>query len=220
MKILIAEVVLEKYTARRPDLEGLEITKGELSNLSGVKADSVLKELNFQGVLSSPNAPLLLLLSMGQTCLFSFLGVSNITLLLVLLVEFIWIIFIACIIKISNPISLVNLHQEVYGFNKVIKDINIIDELEAVGNSVSVSDRIKVIEALSLTSKDLVPALKTERILRENKDFNPELFAVDLTALRALQVSEQASEYGRLFNETLQIAVDVQEEMRKLQGQR
>jgi hypothetical protein len=39
-------------------------------------------------------------------------------------------------------------------------------------------------------------------------------------ALTALQVSDQASEQGRLLNEALQIVVDVREEMRKLQNQR
>jgi hypothetical protein len=38
--------------------------------------------------------------------------------------------------------------------------------------------------------------------------------------VRALQVSQEASEYGQLLNEALQIGVSVQEEMRKLQGQR
>jgi hypothetical protein len=33
-------------------------------------------------------------------------------------------------------------------------------------------------------------------------------------------VNDQASEHGRMLNEALQIAVDVQEQMRKLQNQR
>lgn len=66
-------------------------------------------------------------------------------------------------------------------------------------------------------------ALKTERILRENKDIinmRPELFENNLIALRTLQVSEQATESGQLLNEALQVAVGVQEEMKKLQNQR
>jgi hypothetical protein len=39
-------------------------------------------------------------------------------------------------------------------------------------------------------------------------------------ALNALQINDKASEHGRLLNEALQIVVDVQEEMRKLQDQR
>ncbi len=68
----------------------------------------------------------------------------------------------------------------------------------------------------------MIRALKTERILRENKNFiisNNELFANNLPTLSAMQVSEQASEHGRLLNEALQIALDVQLEMKRLQSQ-
>ncbi|MEH2268850.1 MAG: hypothetical protein V7K68_10505, partial [Nostoc sp.] len=84
-------------------------------------------------------------------------------------------------------------------------------------------EREGVIEALQLTKTDLVRALKTERILRENKSFilgNTELFVNNLATLTAMQVTEQATEHGRLLNEALQIALDVQHEMKRLQTQR
>jgi hypothetical protein len=71
--------------------------------------------------------------------------------------------------------------------------------------------------------EDIIRALKIERILRENAKFiklNTQLFESNLMALTALQVSDQASEHGRFLKEALQIVVDVQEEMRKLQSQR
>ena len=86
----------------------------------------------------------------------------------------------------------------------------------------SLKERKKVLEALKLTRNDLVRALKTERILRENKNFivsRAELFINNLATLTAMQVSEQATEHGRLLNEALQIALDVQQEMRSLQSQ-
>jgi len=64
--------------------------------------------------------------------------------------------------------------------------------------------------------------LRTERILRENKNFilsNTELFNNNLATLTAMQVTEQATEHGRLLNEALQIALDVQYEMKTLQSQ-
>lgn len=111
-----------------------------------------------------------------------------------------------------------NLVSEVAKYNKVIKDIDIFDQLEAVGNPISFSDRNGVISALAIAKRDLVRALKTERILRDNPEFNPALFEIDLSAFQALQISERASEYGRLFNITMQIAIDVQREMQELQG--
>lgn len=119
--------------------------------------------------------------------------------------------------------SLKVLLNDVDRYNAVIKAIDINDQIEAAGNpGVSLKERKKVLEALKLTRNDLVRALKTERILRENKKFivsRAELFINNLATLTAMQVSEQASEHGRLLNEALQIALDVQQEMRSLQSQ-
>nr|WP_211173399.1 hypothetical protein [Brasilonema bromeliae] len=119
--------------------------------------------------------------------------------------------------------SLKILLNDVERYNAVIKAIDINDQIEAAGNSgVNLKERNKVIEALKLTRNDLVRALKTEKILRENKKFivsKLELFADNLATLTAMQVSEQASEHGRLLNEALQIALDVQQEMKSLQSQ-
>ncbi|GAA6615813.1 hypothetical protein [Scytonema sp. NUACC26] len=119
--------------------------------------------------------------------------------------------------------SLKILLNDVERYNAVVKAIDINDQIEAAGNpGVSLKERQKVLEALELTRSDLIRALKTERILRENKKFiisRSELFANNLATLTAMQVSEQASEHGRLLNEALQIALDVQYEMKSLQSQ-
>ncbi len=69
----------------------------------------------------------------------------------------------------------------------------------------------------------MVRALKTERILRDNKELlanNHELSINNLSNLQAMLVSTEASEYAQLLNQSLQIAMDVQAEVRKLQSQR
>ncbi|MEH1965439.1 hypothetical protein [Nostoc sp.] len=120
--------------------------------------------------------------------------------------------------------SLQILLNEVNRYNTVIKVIDINDQIEEAGNpEVVIKEREGVLEALKLTKADLVRALKTEKILRENKSFilsNTELFVNNLATLTAMQVTEQASEHGRLLNEALQIALDVQHEMKRLQTQR
>jgi hypothetical protein len=127
------------------------------------------------------------------------------------------------VIKENITPSLRILLSDVERYNNVIKAININDQIEAAGNvDVRIRERKKVLDALKLTRTDLIRALKTERILRENKNFiisNTELFANNLPTLSAMQVSEQASEHGRLLNEALQIALDVQLEMKRLQSQ-
>jgi hypothetical protein len=125
------------------------------------------------------------------------------------------------LLKKNMTNSLQNLLNDVERYNAVIKAIYINDQIEEAGNpEVGITHRERVIQALNLTKLDLVRALKTERILRENKNFilsNADLFASNLAALTAIQVTEQATEHGRLLNEALQIALDVQYEMRRLQ---
>jgi hypothetical protein len=127
-------------------------------------------------------------------------------------------------LKTNMTNSLRILLNDVERYNAVIKAININDQIEAAGNpEVGIKQRERVVEALKITKNDLVRALKTEKILRENKTFilkNSELFVNNLATLTSMQVTEQASEHGRLLNEALQIALDVQYEMRKLQSQR
>ncbi|MEH1939941.1 MAG: hypothetical protein V7L01_06965 [Nostoc sp.] len=128
------------------------------------------------------------------------------------------------IVRNNMTSSLQILLNEVSRYNTVIRVININDQIEEAGNpEVVIKERDGVIEALKLTKSDLVRALKTERILRENKSFilsNTELFVNNLATLTAMQVNEQATEHGRLLNEALQIALDVQHEMKRLQTQR
>jgi predicted HNH restriction endonuclease len=116
---------------------------------------------------------------------------------------------------------LINLFDNVDRYNGIIKAIEINDKIEDAGNpQVKIGDRTKVIQALQLIREDLVRALKTEKILRENKKFvatNSELFATNLKTLSALQISDRASQKSRLLNEALQLALRVEAEMNKLQ---
>nr|WP_230967896.1 hypothetical protein [Nostoc sp. WHI] len=126
-------------------------------------------------------------------------------------------------VKLNMTNSLQILLNDVDRYNSVIRAIDINDQIQEAGNpEVVIKERERVIEALKLTKADLVRALKTERIMRENKSFilsNTELFVNNLATLTAMQVTEQANEHGRLLNEALQIALDVQLEMNRLQSQ-
>lgn len=55
--------------------------------------------------------------------------------------------------------------------------------------------------------------------MRDNKKLlanNQDVVVNNLANLQTLQVSSQAGEYGQLLNQSLQIALDVQAEIRKL----
>ena len=120
-------------------------------------------------------------------------------------------------LKLQNILELL---KEVRKHNQIITNLYTLDQLEAVGNPVKINDRVKVIEALRITREGLVRALKTEKILRENPNFKPEYFNIDLTSLQAEKTMVKAIEYAQLLDDAVQIGVSVQTEMRKLQNNR
>jgi hypothetical protein len=220
----------------QPDLQGLEISPGELRHFSGVDPTEVFRPSILQHPKERLNFLLQeFLLSLALTPIFvgllhvfvilPLIGGSVVATIVSLIVVPITVVAVRWFwLKRNSPGALCCLLDEVERYNAVIKAIHINDQLEAVGTTeISLSDRQKVIEALSLTREDLVKAIRAERILRENQSFlvnNPELLATNLRILETLQVNDRASEYGRLLNEALQIAAGVQEEMTKLQNKR
>ena len=224
----------ENWDSVQPDLVGLEITKGELKRLIGSDPDDIFRPSmlrNAQKRWSFFLNEILIGLALTPIIvgviytfvIFPTVGSSIPTAIALLIIVPILVAAGRWFLSQKNRSKLlVNLLDEVDKYHAVVNAIHINDQLEAAGTpGTSLSDRAKVIEGLQLTRDDLVRALKTERILRENKQVistNPELFANNLRTLQAMQTSSnQASEYGRLLNDALQIAVEVQAEMRKLQ---
>ncbi|MEW6492677.1 MAG: hypothetical protein AB1589_09235 [Cyanobacteriota bacterium] len=212
----------------QPDLQGLEITKGEIKHCSGVSINAVFKPPTFRKFLSEIGKTSLVILFIWCSGLI-LAGIFPEQLLALATID-----ALASLVLLADDLrkirfsyknrNLVRMFEDVKRFNFVIKAIDINDQIEAVGNhSVRLQNRERVIQALRIAREDIIRALRTERILRENKRFiqgNTQLFEANLMALTDLQMSDQATEYGRLLNEALQIVVNVQEEMKKLQDQR
>ncbi|NJL67747.1 MAG: hypothetical protein HC894_15190 [Microcoleus sp. SM1_3_4] len=209
----------------RADIQGLEITIGELKRLSGVAPDRtyrpptatkfVREGLKTLGLIVLVLISFFLLTEIFPSAYLFWIAI-HLTAAGGLIFEDAWKIR-----RSRTNKHLINLFDDVDRYNAIIKAIEINDRIEDAGNQeVKIADRAKVVRALQLIREDLVRAVKTERILRENKKFvaaNTELFATNLTALNGLQISNRASERGRLLNEALQLALEVQAEMKKLQ---
>lgn len=209
----------------RADIQGLQITVGELKHLSGAGPDRVYRPASATKFAREAlkTVGLIVLVLISCWLLVAIFPRAYVLWLALHLAAIVGLIFedawkIRC--SRQNP-HLINLFDDVDRYNGIIKAIEINDKIEDAGNvEVKIGDRAKVIQALQLIRDDLVRALKTERILRENKKFvatNSELFANNLRTLNALQISDRASEQGRLLNEALQLAIGVQAEMKKLQ---
>ncbi len=196
----------------RPDLEELEITRGELKKLTGVEGD-------------------------GCACLvFIFLVAVAIQVLLINIGYFIqippllstvlgfamssWFLWGIVSAYKQTQGSLNNLLIQVEKYNAVVEVIDVSDQLQEAGNLIELrSNREKVVELLKIARVQLVKALKTDRIIRDNKNLveNSELFLIEFTDLESVDATDVSSRDGKLVNEVLQIAANVQSEMRKLQ---
>ncbi|MGB0560645.1 MAG: hypothetical protein ACPGVO_02430 [Spirulinaceae cyanobacterium] len=113
------------------------------------------------------------------------------------------------------------LYVEVGKFNRIVRSLIVSDQLQQVGNpGLPATVRQNLRQALRLVRQDLIRALKTERILRENQDVIDELllgqadlFADNLASLRALQLESQAAEVGQSLTSAVQIALAVRERL-------
>lgn len=216
----------------RPDLMGLEISKGELRRLTGFDADdvfrpSILKDKDkIWGFLLNEMLVALALTPIIVGFLYVFIIKpmidSSILPVILLLITIPILVLVGRWVwrRFTCPQSLTILLDEVDKYHEVVQAIDISDRLASSGNKNSnIDDREKIISALQLIREDLVRALQTERILRDNKKLlanSQDLFINNLANLQALHLSERAGEYGNLLNQSLQIAVDVQEQVRKL----
>lgn len=117
-------------------------------------------------------------------------------------------------------ITLSHLLDEIDRFNEMVSAVEILEELGATQNStLNLENRQEVLEALHLTRESLVCGLMTERVMRKHQRFmsrRSEMFSSierNLATLQLLQVSDEASDYGRLLNEAIQIGTSVHREL-------
>lgn len=217
----------------QPDLLGLEFSKGELRRLTGVDPDNVFRASIFQNskkrlkFLSNEILIWFTISTIVIGLIYTFIVVFNIgspnqlAIALLILVPSVVAVGRWLWRKKTCPKRLKNLLDDVDKYHAVIEAIDSNDSLNAERAELNLNNRSLLIEALQLTREDLVKALKAERSLRSNNSsIAPELFNNNLQALTAIQASNQASEYGQILNEVLQINISIQQEMRKLQGKR
>ncbi len=117
-------------------------------------------------------------------------------------------------------IVLSHLLDEIDRFNETVAAVEILEELGSTQNShLNLENRQEVLEALHLTRESLVCGLMTERVMRKHQRFmarRQEMFSSierNLATLQRLQVSDEASDYGRLLNDAIQIGTSVHYEL-------
>ena len=231
----------------RPDLENAIVTESELEAIAGVDVNDLGLSLAFRLSLLQ-NFNQLLSFAITQLFILGvfLILITPVGILLVrnsglsgyeMATTFYFLLFtggIAGVATLSLNLYLwkraqkfqtfLTLLDEIKKYNEVVRSLDILDAIEAAGAETQLSDRQEVIEAISITRESLIGSLRTERILRENQDLidrRYELFAKienNLATLNHLQISDEATEYGRLLNQALKIGVSVDREIRRLQN--
>lgn len=231
----------------RPDLENAIVTPRELEAIAGVDVNDMGFSLAFRRSFLQ-NVNQLLSFAIAQLFILGlfFILLTPIGILMVrnfglsgeeMATTFYFLLFsggIAGVASLSLNLYLwkrsqkfqtfLTLVDEIQKYNEVVRSLDILDKIEAAGAEIQLSDRQEVIEALHITRESLLGSLRTDRILRENQDLidrRYELFAKienNLATLNHLQISDEATEYGRLLNQALKIGVSVDREIRRLQN--
>jgi hypothetical protein len=220
-----------------PDLASLEISKTELRQITGLNVDAA----NYRSPKLSNRVIFLIAavtLPLGWLAVFILLLHGSGAWSYLAYGSFLWFIVIGPVLlwwlmemehkaKLDQNMrsqrqqfstDLLNLLEDVHQHNKVIQDIKVLDQLKQAGHQIDLVDRQETIQAVKAAKDEILLALRTERILRENPQFNPEHLSVDLTALRSLQIRDRVGEYGKLLNDALQVGINVQQKMRHLQN--
>ncbi len=216
----------------QPDLLGLEITKGELKRLTGVKPELFLlpsmmenRQQRFAFFLKEVRETLLLVLLITGLiyALITLINGSQIGLGIILLIVVAIVVVVGRWLwrRFRYPKSLIILLNEVDKYHAGVQAVDNLDQ-QAISENLenNAHERETISAALQLVREDLVRGLKIERLLRDNKKSvidQQELFVNNLSNLQALQVSSSAGEHAQILNQLLQIDLDVQSQIRKLQ---
>lgn len=231
------------------DLEALRITAEEIERLSGVDVGEIfvggilggvyrpsvfkhpqrlllfaLTEVIVIGLLFTFTMPITLFLSgnasSGIKDPTSILQFLQIAIALTALGAIAWNLSMRVAMKRFKP--LMALLDEIDRYNQVLEALHLLNQLEAVQNQVSFSDRAEVLNALRTTRENLVTGLLTEKILRESRGLLASRYELlanieqNLATLQTIEMNYHATEYRQLLREALQISVSVHREVQQL----
>jgi hypothetical protein len=124
--------------------------------------------------------------------------------------------------------SLTHLLGEIEKYNRVVHSVTLVDRLNSLQSSESqpTENRLETFNLLQTIRHSLIAALKVERLMREQTQWiasRYELLATlesDLDILMEFTARQDEKDNSQLFNEALQIGLNVHKEIQKFQRDR
>jgi len=114
--------------------------------------------------------------------------------------------------------QLASMWLDVDRFNKTLANIHVVDRLQAAGNPVEVGSRAEVLKQLAETKKQLLRAIETYAILRDNPDFewgmNEITSLVDNKAVR--EIENRAGDLAEAYSNALEIEMNARKMLSSL----
>jgi hypothetical protein len=116
--------------------------------------------------------------------------------------------------------SLKSLSLEIKKYNIIVQTFDMKTQLDSIRYNEDFSeDWYQLRDFLEVAHENLIAALKVERILRDNKtilDQNPRLVADYLIGLDSFDIEDKAGEWSYLFDDAMEVAIAVRNEMQTL----
>lgn len=211
----------------RSDLDGLEITKGEVKHWSGVTPNQLYRPATVKKLIGEGFKTLIIggILSLSYLIWVFIFPSLSLFLILINVSLFIILVFNDTQ-KILNSLTrphIIQILNQLDQYNDLVKALKLYDELEEAGNlDIKIDNREAVIQALILIRAELIRAFRTEKILKKNKKFieeHQEFFDPNFLALTILQTQEPKTEQSKLLYQAFQLASAVHEQFKQLQDQ-
>ncbi|AMW29082.1 hypothetical protein [Arthrospira platensis] len=201
-----------------PDLEGLEISRGELKHLSGLGINRVYRPATvkklFHEALKTLLAMGLVLLSYG--ILIGIFPADQTVLVVIHAIACLGLIVDDAlkIITTWRHKSLIAIWMQVERYNRIIHAIAFCDQLENAGNpTAKVTDRSQILSALKMIREELVRTLNTEAMIRRNRSLikqSSHLFPCDVSNLTIPQWQDSTTPDHQMLAEAWDIAMAVE----------
>ena len=209
------------------DLEGLEITPGELKHWSGINKNflyrpATAKKIIGEGLKTFTIAGLLLISYGIWSLIFPELSLILIVIYLIIIILLILEDIVKIWLTLTRP-ECVKIFNQIDRYNTIVKALNIYEQLEATEHPQAIlENRDTIIQALKLIRNELIKGLKIERILKKHKKFiqqNPQFFDSNFTDLTVLQTEKPTTEEGILLYQAFEIASEIHTHLKQLQEQ-
>jgi hypothetical protein len=121
---------------------------------------------------------------------------------------------------VNSAIEFHSMVHDINRLNKTLSHIHVIDRLAKAGNKVKIEARSDVVASIGMTRENLMTAMKTIRIFKENPDFKQSVLAQTTipSSKQAAELASRAGDFADVLNSALEIDRRTADRMKGLLG--